>query len=243
MNFEPKKLHYDNDGIPILNVNMIESISEELLEKHFPAILTSPSITPVIEVINKLERTGINYQKENLGHKGSAKILGQVNFSKKILSLDLSLFDSRKIQLQFTAAHEIGHWVLHRYNYRKWKFTENNRPDILEDDENTLCRLEKKTALDWLEWQANVFAAALIMPNRTFFKTLETAQKDIGINRNLGKIFLTDEHYSKRDFSNVIGKLAKIYDVSKKSLEIKLRTSGRIIEQVQKNPVDISQWF
>src|SRR5688572_26153853 len=117
MKFNPKRIRYGNDGTPIFSVRELEEVAHELLEAHCPTVLTTPGITPVAEIIERLhERTGLLFAMEDLGHKGTAKILGKVSFHRKTLYLDVSLETERKAAFRFTAAHEIGHWVLHRYN-------------------------------------------------------------------------------------------------------------------------------
>jgi Zn-dependent peptidase ImmA (M78 family) len=226
MPFDPKKLRHDNDGVPILKATEIEQIATEVLEKHCPAVLHKPAMTPVIEIIEALEKTtDLTSVIVDLGFKGNAKILGKVNFTQRCLSLDQLLITEREIQMRFTAAHEIGHWILHRWNYKKWKFPPSDlTPDNLQDDEDSLCRLEQRSPRDWLEWQANVFAAALIMPRATFLKALIEAQILTGIKRNIGIVWVSDAGYSQRDLVSVLDRLSVVYAVSIASVRVRLNT-------------------
>jgi Zn-dependent peptidase ImmA (M78 family) len=226
MKFDPKKLRYSRHGTPILSVREIEAVADEILETHCADVLKKPGITPVVAIIDRLrERTGLLFAMEDLGYKGTAKILGKVSFHRKALYLDLSLNDERKAAFRFTAAHEVGHWVLHRYNYKNWKFNDDQpKVDGLEDDEGTLCRLEQRTPKDWLEFQANVFAASLIMPREMFVVALIAQQQTMGITKNHGLIYLSAEEYARRDFQTIVMHLSHVFGVSKESVHVRVRT-------------------
>jgi Zn-dependent peptidase ImmA (M78 family) len=224
--FDPKKLTYDEHGIPILTVREIEAVATELLRNYCPGVLHKPKTTPVVEIIQRLhERTGILFAMEDLGWKETSKVLGKVCFRKKTLYLDVCLEHERKAAFRFTATHEIGHWVLHRYNYKNWKFdTQLPNGDGLDDDDRTLCRLEKRTQKDWLEFQANVFAASLVTPREMFVFALIETQQAMGIKRNIGHIYLSDAEYSHRDFEMTVTRLSSVFGVSKESVRVRIKT-------------------
>ncbi len=237
MQFDPKKLRYSNQGTPILSAREIETVATELLETHCPQVLNKPSMTPVADIIDRLrERTGLLFAMEDLGYKGTAKILGKVSFHRKTLYLDVSLNGERKAAFRFTAAHEVGHWVLHRYNYKNWKFNDDRpKEDALEDDESTLCRLERRTPKDWLEFQANVFAASLVMPREMFVTALIQQQQAMGITKNLGHIYLSDEKYARRDFQTIVMHLSHLFGVSKESVRVRVRTLKLLADETAKS--------
>jgi Zn-dependent peptidase ImmA (M78 family) len=134
--------------------------------------------------------------------------------------------------MRFTAAHEVGHWVLHRWNYMNCKFaTPKSTASELEDDEKSLCRLDERTPQDWLEWQANVFAASLVMPRATFQKALVDTQLAFDITRNVGIVWVSDAEYSKNDFKLVGNRLANIYGVSLTSIRVRLNTLKLLQDQ------------
>jgi hypothetical protein len=82
--FDPRKIKYNSDGIPVLSVREIETVAHELLQKYCPDVLCKPSMTPVVEIIHRLgERTGLLFEMKDLGFKGTAKVLGKVSFHKK----------------------------------------------------------------------------------------------------------------------------------------------------------------
>jgi Zn-dependent peptidase ImmA (M78 family) len=233
MPFDQNNFNYGEDGVPILSAREIEQIAKEVLEKHCPGVLQRPIMTPVIEILKALENTThLKSVITDLGYKKNAKILGRINFSRKLLSLDTLLTTEREIQMRFTAAHEIGHWILHRWNYENWNF-ESFQPtqDNFEDDENSLHRLDRRSPKEWLEWQANVFAAALIMPQDTFRRALAETQYSLGIRRNIGIVWVSDAKYSRRDYMLCVERLGEIYGVSLASVRVRLETQNLIYNE------------
>jgi Zn-dependent peptidase ImmA (M78 family) len=230
MSFTPNELKYDPHGVPYLKTRRIEEIAADLLDKHCGRVLRKADPTPVMDILEKLkERTNLQYRCEDLGSVDGKKILGKVNFPNTTLYLDLSLLNERKVQFRFTAAHEIGHWVLHRY--RPLRFGEQKPVPEVVDDEDSICRLESVGPRDWVERQANAFAAGLVLPSATFPVELVTAQKEIGITKNFGVVFVNKEGYSKRDLVKLLTILAAKYDVSKQSVEVRLRTLQFMIDE------------
>ncbi len=225
--FNPTQLKYDEDGVPILTAAEIEEIATAVLEKHCAVVLREPRLTPVIEIIEALGKsTQLRSIVTDLGTRGNYKILGRVNFSQRVLSLDTLLMTERKVQMRFTAGHEIGHWILHRWNYENWRFPSPQAAQHdLEDTEDSFGQLKPCSSRDWIEWQANAFAAALIMPCTTVHKALVETQKSLGIKRNLGIVWLSDAAYSRRDFLDVANRLSDIYAVSRDSIRVRLKTS------------------
>lgn len=237
MPFNKDQLRYDRHGVPFLAVRSIEEVAIELLGAHCPAVLKRPQPTPVMDILERLkERTKLEFTFADLGMKGTARILGKVSFHRKALLLDNTLLNERAVQFRFTAAHEIGHWVLHRYNYRNWKFSNATaQAELPDDDEASLCRLDRKTSQDWLEFQANVFAAALVLPSKTFPVAVAAMQKTIGITKNLGEIFAAWDSRSRQDLQIVIAGVSEIYQVSKTSVEVRARTLKLLHDEVTRN--------
>jgi len=89
-------------------------------------------------------------------------VLGATWFEDKVIRLDSSL-EGQEGRLAFTLGHEIGHWWMHRPIVEMGKVT----LPLYSFDENRparpalVCRSTKK---DSAEWQADTFAARLLMP-------------------------------------------------------------------------------
>jgi hypothetical protein len=107
--------------------------------------IESPPV-PLDEILNflglELEFDDIAVRFERPGH------LGFISPETRQIFIDQSLdpfeHPDREGRLNYTIAHEIAHWRLHRLI---------PHPHLLSVDDN-----------HWLEWQANCFATCLLMP-------------------------------------------------------------------------------
>ena len=109
--------------------------------------------------------------------------------------------DNHQEMKRFTQAHEIAHWVLHRQVDLK----DYN----LEDTHHTLNQSRKlTTTYDWVEWQANTFAAYLLIPEKRFSNEL---QKII----TLLKIQKDKTLFSPSDWYKIHHSVAHFFQVSK----------------------------
>lgn len=83
-------------------------------------------------------------------------------------------------RLRFTYAHEASHWVLHRHKFQVDKnqgslFDVNAEATAIRclsrniENDDAFARSKGKAATDedWLEWQADYMASALLMPKKT----------------------------------------------------------------------------
>jgi len=124
---------------------------------------------------------------------------------------------------RFTVAHEIGHWSLHR---RKKVVN----VAVIEDEESDLevryGAKTLKTPRQWMEHQANVFAAALLMPRSTFQKAVIQVQKQLGIATRLGTVFLDNQAVNRQYYKAIVSSLMETYGVSGKATRIRLEETG-----------------
>jgi len=123
----------------------------------------------------------------------------------------------------FVLAHELGHIILHRnvlitrdeyenftdseYNFRTSKYT-------LENPKN------------WIEWQANYFAASLLMHKIQIENVQYFHQK-----RTYGRyssLYLDDQHINIKSFNETLKKMAYLLGVSKTSLMYRLNELSMI---------------
>ncbi|WDI40482.1 ImmA/IrrE family metallo-endopeptidase [Bremerella sp. P1] len=95
---------------------------------------------------------------------GVADVHGALWVNDRIVGVDLSLDPHENPAMlgryHFTLAHEVGHWQLHRHLYQSRANQLSLLPEA-EDRAEYVCRSSDKSPL---EWQANYFAAALLMP-------------------------------------------------------------------------------
>lgn len=146
-------------------------------------------------------------------------------FEKGTIILNEILINDLKLQgrYQFTLAHELGHWTLHRKEFIEdenqinlfnivGSITENNYIKCLNRDVvySNVCTSKLKTDLDWLEWQANYFGASILMPrslikqyylNNCNSKDIKQMSKEIsdicGVSKQAAKIRIKDTNDDK----------------------------------------------
>ncbi len=131
----------------------------EYIEKH-------PSSLPPVPIDDILElHLGLMLEFDDLRSRfGHADVLGALWIDERTVRVDEGLdpkVNQRMLgRYHFTLAHEAGHWRLHRVQYEQDRrqgrlFTEKGDPAYI-------CRSSQ--AMDPVEWQANYFAACLLMP-------------------------------------------------------------------------------
>ena len=131
----------------------IETAANQVLKNYQNKIGESLSAPiPVFEIIEFLEydidlRTDGIYEDPNY--------LGGLHLDEKLVVINENLTEQEG-RMYFTAAHEIGHIILHV-------------PILMEEmeKENILCRQDEGiegTKKNPIEWQADAFAAHLLMP-------------------------------------------------------------------------------
>ena len=141
----------------------IESIANEIL-KQYPVI--SNGFVDIEELLEN--HLGICLDFFDVGLLPAQKqdnVLGYIDFMSNIVAVHDSLFESENIgRFNFTLAHEIGHYVLH-----KDAFMANiNHPNCLDLRKEYLMTKQKglKSKKPVVEWQADCFASCLLMPKK-----------------------------------------------------------------------------
>jgi hypothetical protein len=164
--------------------------------------------------------------REDLGCIGDEKVLGKVIPKKQAILIDKSIAPpNNDPRFTFTLGHEIGHSVLHR-------------------DYKNLFRCTGKviflhTDFDPLEFQANVFAEYIIMPDHL---VLHRFAKCYGIQRPFvysgpGEYWVTADDLPRRcqirSYTHLCSKLAApmtgfFSNISKQSLGLKMHKLGLV---------------
>lgn len=118
----------------------IEARAEELLKSH-------KLLSPPIDVFSLANQIGISIDRGRMGDNVS----GAIHFEgEDRAAVGLNITESQQRQ-RFTLAHEIGHFLMHRDR------------DLYIDSHDMLFRKFEGPA-NTKERDANVFAAALLMP-------------------------------------------------------------------------------
>jgi Zn-dependent peptidase ImmA (M78 family) len=151
--------------------------------------------------------------------------MGAFNPRRRVILIDASLQQDEH-KFHFTLAHEIGHLALHRQVTVIYEATDEScvsKETVVEGDDEQGYAEES----DWLEWQANAYGSALLMPAVIFTSALINMQKQMGIGR-AGKIFIDSQPVNQVDYYNIIAQLSIYFRVSKTAAEYRLRKLGLV---------------
>lgn len=223
MPIEIPKFRYDPHGIPILSKQQLETYALYLLSISKTISFSEPMVFDVEKFIEYTLEYDLHY--DHLSHNGC--ILGAATFSpclfpvydpvakeakeiflpNKTILIDCSLDCGKKQALcRFSLAHEAAHTVLHPYYYQQHRAIACMRQDIDFDNIHSRPPRILTTPLDWLEYQANYLAGALLI-NKPM---LDKLVGNIPYNPDFSYIF------------NLSLKVAEFFKVSQSAAEARL---------------------
>lgn len=173
--------------VPYMTIESIEGEAALLLAEYaekFDAVTKPP--VPVDDIIELHLKLALEY-KDLRQIFGFGDVLGAIWFRLQKIGVDQSL-DPNKTptklgRYHFTLAHETGHWRLHR-KYFVQRDDQKALFDVQDEKPDYVCRSSQKKLP--VEWQADQFAANLLMP-RTLVR-----QEWERWNGSLDSIVLTD---------------------------------------------------
>ena len=215
--------------VPWLPKSGIQLIVDDVIAGYESKIgcVVAPPI-PVEDIIERYFNLKIGFMEfeKKFGING---ILGATYVKKGLICANAKLLNGyNEGRLVFTFAHEVGHWVLHR------------KLVIDDGDSNAertaiLCR--KKDARKPIEWQADYFAACLVLPEkwvRLAFKESIGNQplKFYNENRTLDSTVYIEPCVSNWPFiAQAVQKTGGFSNVSKHAVIIRLQELGLIINE------------
>ena len=126
---------------------------------------------------------------------------------------------------RYTEAHEGSHYILHGPYFDKLSETNACRKE--NNFKYVACRKieiyneNPKTDADWMEWQADSLAAALLMPKDVFSSFVKTLLRYYGIRG--GYITTEKSQTNSRIKYETIQEVAEKFDVSKTAAEIRMK--------------------
>lgn len=229
------ELRFHRAGNPILSFRAIEAYSLAFLNRWFPKNLTNPAILSPVDLLNLLKsEDAVGYSFAELGEFEGRKRLGRMNFTRKLITLDPCLLDSRKISLAFVAAHEAAHWLLHRdVSVGRIRSAEAT----FDDDESREQQGHpgfSRSPMEWIEWQASTLAAALLIPSTTAPVSIaEIHEVEIPTRRAPLVIYCNTSPEGRTETSIKLGIFGAKYGVSKTVAKIRLKRLGLYVEQLR----------
>lgn len=152
--------------------------------------------------------------------------------------IDKSLIDTPHShrRARFTIAHECAHWILHRpsKHSQNKQISQNGDSNTNSKEYGIICRTstpqqlsdsQKRTASEWMEWQADNLASALLMPTlhvRSFIcEYLDNEnRKASALISDFGERMIIAKTI------RLIRQMATVFNVSEQAAEIRLKRLG-----------------
>ncbi len=196
-----------------------------------------PKFTPLHVICDRLKNEfGVIFAFEaDLGNSPKGyKYRGRFHIPSTTVLIDKSL-PMGSPRFNFTLAHEIAHFVLHRKiefsvvkGEEEKQISDTNRHLILD-------QIQSDSPRDWLEWQANKFASSILLPRFTVPMAVENKQRELGVRR-VGTIFHDNQPDNRIAYHQTIEHLVGIFITSKSAIRLRLRELNILVETV---PVEI----
>jgi Zn-dependent peptidase ImmA (M78 family) len=214
-----------------LSRDELERRTTELLARCVLGCLSEPRFTPVAEITllecQRLAATIVLDADLGLNAAGQ-RILGSCKITAPYMIRISRELDANGPRFRFTLAHELGHLELHRDLELEdvgiqGGDIEDGRGDLFQG------RREVHTQRQWLEWQANNFAAALLLPNKMLRRALITRQVQLD-HRKPGMIYLDHQPANRIAAHQLIRELAHKFDTSKTTLIYRMKALGLLVE-------------
>ena len=229
-------------GTPILSAKMIENTAIRMLEDFLPGGLEKPCAIDVDAFLQ--EYLHMRLEEKCLSHDGH--ILGMAVFedTDKLpvwipekqeadyysVKAGTVLVDGRKQReegLRFTKAHEAGHAYFHNLYFKRnsgEKFCRESVETLKQEnpDKNTGW-----TDRNWMEWQANMFASCLLMPE-PMVRKLVKGMPPIHTGDPFG------------DRAERIFKVSDVFQVSQSAARIRLKGMGLLEEEEKTGYVSLN---
>ena len=209
----------------------IERIAEQVIYQYKKVFIPTQRMCYMVDAIKLAEMLGFKIEYVHLTIDGS--ILGQTstgpvwtsiydnNMNRMYFELDGStiLVEKRLLndprmegRKNFTIAHEIAHQILNR------KF-----PEMYGAQNRTFCDYRrsakpKKEIVDWIEWQADALAAALLLP----LDVLQDSMFVFGLGE---KMKMLSRKYSSTRFE-LFCEMADYLQVSRTALSYRMEQLG-----------------
>jgi hypothetical protein len=231
-------------GVPVISAHAIELKAEEVISYFDKKILCKPQPTPLIEfvkILNERFNLLLDFKKDLGTNKLGKKILGITQL--KPLGIRVAPFllmdDPR---FSFVLGHELGHVVFHRNIDLKRTGYESQE---IVDTKNDIVTGKKNltTPRDWIEWQANYFSSAIIMPRDTIMAAVIEKQQKMGFTKNIGQIILEPKGYSIKDYLEISEHLQHVFAVNATNVENRLNDLRILVDRRDMDVKHISELF
>lgn len=163
--------------------------------------------------------------------------------SEGTVFVDNSLLDDdQRGRCRFTFGHEPGHWIFHRHKYvinkdqmSIFDFFEEPKHEqqkvYVKCHKNNVGKISRRNGGfrdddDWMEWQADYFSSAMLMPKKIFKLAASEVMGRLGLKQDY--FHSTHPSISFMNARMIASSLAQTFDVSFQASAVRLYKLGYI---------------
>jgi Zn-dependent peptidase ImmA (M78 family) len=207
----------DIHSVPHIEIEVIKECARDILAR----IDYQCGPVDLSKVCNALS-IDLQFTNEHAYDIDGVEILGSANFERGTILINAHDNVTRE---RFTLGHEIGHFAL---NHKSYLISER----VLEIDLKGFKENQQTFNYDRLEFQANEFASALILPDELFKKKTAEFRQLIGITvRGHGYIFVDDQPDNYHNYEKLLTQMLTYFEVSKQAIHHKFQKLGMLTDQ------------
>lgn len=198
----------------------IEHIANEVLNHIDPGILKCErtlSIKDLVEYANKF--LGIKIKNTH-----NAATFGIFDAANQIIQVNHNLYKEKRYK--FVLAHELGHSLIHNGAIISSELV-NTLPDSEYNFRTNKHSLQN--GKQWIEWQANYFAACLTMPKVPLMAMLLQYQRRF--NTEEGHLYIDDQPTNIKNFIKITNAMSTRLELSKTSIINRLKELGKFTDK------------
>lgn len=225
-------INYIGD-VPVLSRDQIDTAAQRILEQYTPDKGQSQTQTDIDFLIEKVFNLTLDFQTlqpdgsilgETIFKDGCREVFNDDTFTPTVIhvksgTIILDAFMSEKMYTRslFTEAHELGHSLFHN---RFYSSTPNRACRSHVYQRPYFSHYQAKTPIEWTEWQANTFAAAILLPRPALRNTLRDYLNE---NHLTWKELSTFSDYKNRvKYVELLEHISKIYCVSHETARLRM---------------------
>ncbi len=230
--FLDSKIRYIND-VPVLTRNQIETTAEQVLARNMPEALTCQSPINIEGLMENCFDLHLDFQTlqpdgailgETIFRDGYRQIFVDNHLTPEIIEvrkgtiiLDSFMSEKMKTRTAFTEAHEFGHWCLHGPFYSA---TDNRACRSHRYQRMYFPHYQARTPTEWTEWQANTFAAAILLPRSALRITLRDFLEENSLTWK--RLIDFTDYRNRLKYIELLDRIANLFCVSKETARIRL---------------------
>lgn len=205
--------------VPFYEHGQLEAVAEMALD----AIEYSSGAVS-LDAICEYEAARVGLLVERIARQpstdGPRSALGRIEFEP--LRIQVFTSDQANVGRQrFTLAHELGHHLLGHGKFMTREYCDE------EDFVLHRRRIDDGTDVARLEYQANYFAANLLMPRTSFVVDFWRAPNSLALrNKGFGPLYVDDQPCNIQSYRAILGALTDKYQVSHLAAAIRLEGLG-----------------